>query len=246
MTATVTEHRSSADLFKLVEIFNSVKGEGTQSGIPMTFVRFAGCNLACSFCDTPYNRKAIALPFRSLIEAILAQEPAWVVFTGGEPLMQLTLDITQALKAAGIRMAIESNGMIWNEALLDLDYVCFSPKRFFTDKSRPISLEKQISQETVKHVLDGALRIHELRYVVHPDDDVDNFPLLDVPSDQITFSPMMNDNGLPTDWKSGDGFGNQFGQMDTASFNKCMALVHKHRHRGGRLSLQTHKFIGVR
>ena len=243
---TVTEHKASTGLYRLVEIFNSVKGEGTQSGIPMTFVRFAGCNLACSFCDTPYNRHSISMSGHGLLDTIIAQEPAWVVFTGGEPLMQLHPSLTDELKKRNIKMAIESNGMLWSPCLLDLDYVCFSPKRFYTDQSRPIPIEKQISSEAVRRVTTSPFRIHELRYVVHANDDVENFPLLNVASDCITFSPMMKDNGLEPDWQSGDGFGNRYGQMDHDSFNKCMALVHKHRHRNARLSLQTHKFIGVR
>ncbi len=241
---SVRQHKIGKEL-RLVEIFDSVKGEGTQAGIPMTFVRFTGCNLACSWCDTPYKRQGVSMSVTALLKLLEDKSPAWVIFTGGEPLMQLPRELTAELKNWKVKMAIESNGMLWNEALLDLDYVCFSPKSHYTDITKPIPVEKRIHEKTVAAVHDGALKIHELRYVVHMDRDIEQ-DILDIPSDFITFSPLMEDPELPADFKSGDGYSNQFGLMNVQSFNMAMQLVHDYRHKNARLSLQTHKFTGVR
>src|SRR5262245_37086916 len=74
---------------KLAEIFASIQGEGRLMGVPSTFVRTTGCNLRCSFCDTPYTSWQPEGSFWE-IEEILARvaelEPSHVVITGGEPL----------------------------------------------------------------------------------------------------------------------------------------------------------------
>ncbi len=228
---------------KMVEVYSSVKGEGTQAGMPMTFVRFAGCNLACEWCDTPYKRVSFTVTDDILFEMIMTHRPAWVVFTGGEPLMQLSVELIKNLKSSGVQMALESNGQMWNDALLGLDYVCFSPKRFAKLNTPTKHL---LHPEIVRHAVEGKLKINELRYVV---EGIEDYPVLvDVPSDFITFSPLMGNEVASKDpnWKSGDGYDGRFGQMDAGSYNRCLELVKEHRHRGGRLSVQLHKFIGVR
>lgn len=236
--------------YKLVEVFNSIKGEGTQAGIPMTFVRFSHCNLDCSWCDTPYNRVALNLGRKELLAHILDQHPVWVVFTGGEPCLQLDPPLTQALKAAGIKMAIETNGMVWTNALTWIDYINISPKWW-----HPVD----------KQVL-GLRAIHEVRYTLgdgqpdiwridtgefHGYGDLNEIhtvaQLIGVEADAITISPLMDEPYvLPEGWKSGDGYNSMHGKVNQASFNKCLHLVNKYKRFGARLSVQVHKFVGVR
>jgi organic radical activating enzyme len=225
---------------KMVEIFSSVKGEGTQAGIPMTFCRYAGCNLACSWCDTPYNRVAFNADDDRLFHMLMEQDPKWVVFTGGEPLLQLSRDLTTRLKAAGMSLAIESNGTLWNDALLDLDYVCFSPK---TTVEGITPLKHRLAVKIVEEVKSGSLKINEIRYVV---DQKDPPEIIDVPSDFITFSPLMLDSAPYEGFESGLGYAGRWGKVDADSYRLAMQLVHEYRHRNSRLSVQLHKFIGVR
>ena len=105
------------------EIFSSVQGEGVSAGVPSTFVRLATCNLRCAWCDTAYTwdwsrfdrvEQTMELPVEAVAEDVVARAPRNVVITGGEPLIQrrqLFLLISR-LKAAGLRIEIETNGTI--------------------------------------------------------------------------------------------------------------------------------------
>ena len=73
------------------EIFKSIQGESTYAGLPCVFVRLAGCNLSCSWCDTPYARvpdEAIEMTIVEVIEKVGGFDCPLVEITGGEPLMQ--------------------------------------------------------------------------------------------------------------------------------------------------------------
>ena len=98
------------------EIFHSLQGEGCNAGIPMTFVRFAKCNLACSKaiegfdCDTDFAR-GDWYDTGELASAILAHRwTGWLLFTGGEPALQLDGDLVELTHAMGYKIAIETNG----------------------------------------------------------------------------------------------------------------------------------------
>jgi 7-carboxy-7-deazaguanine synthase len=116
-------------MLQLAEMFYSVQGEGTYAGTPAVFVRLAGCNLACDFCDTDYSLKF----FASIDEVVarvreLGGDCPMVILTGGEPLAQQeTLDLIAALRADQRRVHIESNGTIATE-LPDDVWLCVSPK----------------------------------------------------------------------------------------------------------------------
>jgi 7-carboxy-7-deazaguanine synthase len=116
-------------MLQLAEIFYSVQGEGTWTGTPAVFVRLAGCNLACDFCDTDYSTK-----FFAGVDEVVARvrdaggECPMVVLTGGEPLAQAqTPALIDALRRDGRRVHVESNGTIFTE-LSDDVWLCVSPK----------------------------------------------------------------------------------------------------------------------
>jgi organic radical activating enzyme len=101
-------------MLSIAELFYSIQGEGTHTGTPAVFVRLAGCNLNCRFCDTDYSVKL----FLSVSE-ITAQVNSlggacpMVILTGGEPLAQReTSLLIEALRSEGRRVHIESNGTI--------------------------------------------------------------------------------------------------------------------------------------
>jgi organic radical activating enzyme len=98
----------------LAEIFYSVQGEGTHVGTPAVFVRLAGCNLNCRFCDTDYALKFVA-PIAEIVARVreLGEGCPMVVLTGGEPLAQReSTGLIEALRADGRRVHIESNGSV--------------------------------------------------------------------------------------------------------------------------------------
>ena len=116
-------------MLALAEVFYSIQGEGTWTGMPAVFVRLAGCNLACDFCDTDYSARRYA----SVAELVQTVRDAGgdcpaVVLTGGEPLAQSdALELIDALRRDGRRVHIESNGTIY-APLPDDVWLCVSPK----------------------------------------------------------------------------------------------------------------------
>ena len=100
---------------KIIEIFSSISGEGLRQGLPATFVRCAGCNLNCAWCDTPESHgEGTEMSIDEVVSAVSAGMPRYVIITGGEPLLQeeeLT-DLLAALRDVGFRIEIETNGTL--------------------------------------------------------------------------------------------------------------------------------------
>jgi 7-carboxy-7-deazaguanine synthase (Cx14CxxC type) len=134
--------------YSIKEIFYTLQGEGAHAGRPAVFCRFSGCNLwtgresdrataVCQFCDTDFvgtdgerggkfpQAEALAAEIDSLWPA---EHPAnkYVVFTGGEPLLQLDAPLIGAMHACGFTVAIETNGTL--PVPEGVDWICVSPK----------------------------------------------------------------------------------------------------------------------
>lgn len=120
--------------YRLVEIFESLQGEGRNTGRPCVFVRFAGCNLACPWCDTDV-RERFSMTRDELLAEIASYKAKTVVLTGGEPtLIEGAPELIAALKAAGYFIAVETNATVDASWLQFVDYVACSPKAEFPDK----------------------------------------------------------------------------------------------------------------
>ena len=134
-------------VYTVKEIFRTLQGEGAQSGRTAVFCRFAGCNLwsgrepdrqsaVCTFCDTDFvgidgpggGRFSSAVALANAIAATWgeASKNRFVVFTGGEPLLQLDDALIEAVHANGFEIAIETNGTI--QPPTGIDWTCVSPK----------------------------------------------------------------------------------------------------------------------
>ena len=98
----------------VVEIFSSIQGESHWAGYPCTFVRLAGCNLECAYCDTRYARQGgSALSVEDAVRAVAEKGLATVEVTGGEPLHQPGCgELLQGLAATGRRVLLETNGSL--------------------------------------------------------------------------------------------------------------------------------------
>lgn len=114
---------------KVNEIFYSLQGEGAFTGVPMVFVRLSGCNLRCSFCDTRHE-SFTEMTEQEIVDAIGRYPTRKVVFTGGEPTMQLTASLLEAVCRSGREVHIETNGSLSlpGEALPFVHWVTCSPK----------------------------------------------------------------------------------------------------------------------
>ena len=164
--------------YNIHEIFYSLQGEGANAGLPVVFVRFSGCNLHCDFCDTE-RVKGVRMTKEQILK--VAQEQSdnckRVVFTGGEPLLQLDLDLVAWFLTHCYWIAIETNGTLAPPA--GIHYVTLSPKKHSTihpfwssvviDELRiplannelPYIDLKNVKQKFISPVFDGQLLVRE-------------------------------------------------------------------------------------
>lgn len=110
---------------KVNEIFYSLQGEGAYTGCAAVFVRLSGCNRRCDFCDTDFTA-FVEMTEAEIVEAVKQYPAEIVVITGGEPALQLTPSLVEALHAAGRRVHIETNGSL--PLPEGIDWVTCSPK----------------------------------------------------------------------------------------------------------------------
>jgi len=117
-------------MLRIAEVFDSIQGEGRFTGVPTSFVRTTGCNLRCSFCDTPYTSwqpEGIQRTWESVLDEILSYPSEHVVVTGGEPMLQPdVVPLTYALRDAGKQLTIETAGTVFRRVHADL--MSISPK----------------------------------------------------------------------------------------------------------------------
>lgn len=139
--------------YRVKEIFYSLQGEGARAGRPAVFCRFSGCDLwsgkefdraraLCSFCDTDFVgtdglnggvfasaselSTTIQMVWRSHSGASLEHSAPYVVFTGGEPMLQLDHCLVSAVKSMGFETAVETNGL--HNVPASIDWITLSPK----------------------------------------------------------------------------------------------------------------------
>ena len=110
---------------KVKEIFYSIQGEGGRQGEASIFIRLAHCNLKCWFCDTDWT-KGIEMSLEQIQNEIKDFNCKWIVWTGGEPTLQLNDSILSYFTNLGYKQAVETNGT--NKVSSLIDYVTCSPK----------------------------------------------------------------------------------------------------------------------
>ena len=209
--------------YAVKEIFYTLQGEGANAGRAAVFCRFSGCNLwsgretdrssaICQFCDTDFvgtdgtDGGKYETP-GALAAAIARHWPVgstshkFVVFTGGEPLLQVDLPLLTTLHVEGFRIAVETNGTLLPP--LGLDWICVSPKAH-----APLKIT---SGDEIK--------------VVIPQDGIDLESLSNLRFANFFVQPMAGPNH---------------------SANVELAIDWCLHHPKWRLSLQTHKLVGIR
>ena len=206
---------------RVLEIFDSIQGEGFWSGVPMTFVRLTGCNapdlgLGCAaWCDTPASWDPSAGDEMTAEDIALQAGFPRLCLTGGEPLLQTygVADLVSEVHRRGVRVHLETNGTV--DSPCDFDWVTVSPK--------PPGYLIAASWEG---------RIDELKLVVDEDLDAARAERLAAshPGAIVCLQPEYG--GGPADPRG------------RANAERAVALVMGHP--DWRLSLQIHKFLGVR
>ena len=132
-------------MIQIAETFTSIQGEGVWTGTPMFFIRFAGCNLSCPWCDTDHRSKE-TLGVGTLIQRARATDRQRVCITGGEPTFQPDEleELVEGLQADGFAVHVETNGT--GHVPPSVDWITVSPK------VSPLPLVQKICHE-VKSVI---------------------------------------------------------------------------------------------
>lgn len=144
----------SLEKLPIHETFYSLQGEGAHTGTPAHFIRLAGCDVGCVWCDVNDSWDIAKEQYHtigSIVDEAKESASEVVIVTGGEPTMHSLVTLTSELKEAGKKTHIETAGT--SELTGEWDWVCFSPKKF--KKPLPSIYEKA----------------HELKVVIfHPSD----------------------------------------------------------------------------
>ena len=219
----------------LEEVFYTLQGEGPYAGRPALFIRLAGCNLACTFCDTEFETKADKEPhWHQALERCMEfpkKQREFVVLTGGEPLRQNATWLVEGLLGTGTKLVqIETAGTLWQPELAAhirgnrVDLVC-SPK-------------------TVRINPDIEQHCQHFKYIIRAGevDPVDGLPNMgtqrgNAGTEQNIYRPR---NEMATVWLSPCDEYDPVKNKANQDLARDLCLQH-----GYRLSLQTHKIVGV-
>jgi len=122
---------------KIVEVYQALQGEGPWAGCPVLIVRLSGCTRNCDFCDTAYHKDYEEIFLDALLEDIEDYAGQYVLFTGGEPLLQFKflVELWQRKRHYKQMWHLESNGDLVASGKIPIQYlftmfryICFSPK----------------------------------------------------------------------------------------------------------------------
>ena len=117
--------------YKVNEIFYSLQGEGCWTGHAAIFIRFAGCNLKCPFCDTEHEAR-FKFSLIEMLAALKCYDCKFLVLTGGEPTLQVDEVLVNYLHSQGYFIAMETNGT--HKIPEGIDWVTVSPKDLFVKR----------------------------------------------------------------------------------------------------------------
>ena len=139
---------------KVVEIFKSLQGEGRAQGQVATFLRLAGCNLNCAWCDTQYARSADAgteMSTEEVIRQITTLDCRRICVTGGEPLVQKEklIPLLEILAGKDYEISIETNGTIGFSELLSYATICMDVKCPSSGEISDLTLLTNLREEDV-------------------------------------------------------------------------------------------------
>lgn len=160
---------------KIVEIFNSIDGEGIRTGQPATFIRLAGCNLRCSYCDTVYSLFGEETPCEyteMTIEEVISRvnrNYSRITLTGGEPLIHKdSAELVRRLLETDCEVNIETNGAV--DIMEFLNKIPDTDRLFFT-----IDYKLPSSGMTDKMIWNNFLNLRScdvIKFVVGSDEDI--------------------------------------------------------------------------
>lgn len=211
------------------EIFYSPRGEGHYTGVPATFIRLGTCNLDCTLCDTEFDRFSF-IEFAEVTRQIKATGCSWVVFTGGEPLLhaktiQAFQKWIQEETHHKLQYHLETNGTLpldyawWNWVTCSPKVGAFQANRKGRIEPQDLCMDTVCAANELKLILGGDM--------VHPEEIIDFIQGEErVEPNLLYVQPWMDDN---------------YDKNLRDAIALCLRVPEYYR-----LSLQTHKWIGVR
>jgi 7-carboxy-7-deazaguanine synthase len=206
-------------VLRVNEIFYSIQGEGLRTGQASVFVRLSGCNLNCGFCDTDHTAYT-EMSEDQILDVVreIGGRCRWVVLTGGEPLLQPVETLIRVLHEAGYKVQLESNGTVSFIGKTQTSYynAPTGVEAAFPDHLTLSPKEAEPQQALV------ALAA-EIKVVVRDEEDIRRVLDGDWPDVPTFLQPVSN---------------------DPEATKLCVQTILRHPHL--RLSVQTHKLIGLR
>lgn len=118
----------ASGIYPVSEVFSSYQGEGLHTGMYATFIRFAGCNLSCAFCDEPEALRPEDASWMGVEDILRMIQSPFVILTGGEPTLLPLGPLVSRLKSEGFKLHIETNATRCPDWLRGIDWVTASPK----------------------------------------------------------------------------------------------------------------------
>ena len=182
---------------KIAEVFYSVQGEGKLVGVPSVFVRTSGCNLRCSWCDTPYTSwhpEGTARTVPELVAEVTGFGARHAVLTGGEPMIAPELPaLAAALRAAGMHITVETAGTVYAPVACDL--MSISPKLANSTpddaKWAPVHERTRLQPDVLRRLM--AEYAYQLKFVVAAPGDLPEIlallSQLDAPAENVLLMP---------------------------------------------------------
>lgn len=159
---------------KIAEIFYSLQGEGSLIGVPSVFVRTSGCNLRCSWCDTPYTSwqpEGDERSLDSIMDEVGQYGARHVVVTGGEPMIApRVVELTERLRAQGLHITVETAGTVFAPVACDL--MSISPKLSNSTPEGSFQAQHErlrIQPETLRRLMSAYP--HQLKFVIATSQD---------------------------------------------------------------------------
>lgn len=182
---------------RISEIFFSVQGEGILAGVPSVFVRTSGCNLRCSWCDTPYTSwqpEGETLSLDEILDRVAAFPAArHVVITGGEPMLAPDIaELSHRLRALGLHITVETAGTVFAPVSCDLMSISpklanSTPEGAFRQRHEQLRIQPEVLRQLTSQY------DYQLKFVVARQADLTELQaivkLLDAPAGKVILMP---------------------------------------------------------
>jgi 7-carboxy-7-deazaguanine synthase len=182
---------------RIAEIFYSVQGEGGLVGVPSVFVRTSGCNLRCSWCDTPYTSwkpEGAEISVDEIVTRVSQFRSAkHVVLTGGEPMIAPGIgELSRRLRERGLHITIETAGTV--EADVACDLISISPKLSNSTPEGNFRAQHErlrIQPKTLRNLM--RMCEYQLKFVIARQEDIGEMrellDKLEAPADKVILMP---------------------------------------------------------